>query len=98
MTRHTKHTDDFDTHQVLPSRDTAWNGIRHLSLVSDEPVDTPSLAGGGQSILVDFEPFETSDAALKSIVYFCAKTRCWLEVCGVFQAIVLQVNDERSLV
>lgn len=47
--------------QVLPGCDALWNLESDLALVSNHTVHAPRLVGRVQTILPNFEPFQTSD-------------------------------------
>ena len=53
--------------QVLARRDAARDCERDLALVLDELVDGPSVGSGVKSILLDLEPLQASDGALRRI-------------------------------
>lgn len=61
-----RRTDQFYTHEILTGRNAVGDGEGHLSFVGYQSVDAP-LATRVQTIVVDFEPFESSNRRLQSV-------------------------------
>lgn len=52
------HTNYLHSQQVIAGGDTLGDGERHLSLVGDEPVDTPGTCRRVVSVFPDLEPLQ----------------------------------------
>jgi hypothetical protein len=61
-------SDKLNTEKVLPRFNATRNRESDFALISDQFVDPPYAAI--KTIMVDLEPFQSSNVALKSVRYF----------------------------
>ena len=63
-------TNNLMSQEILSSGDTRRDLESNLTFILNQTVDPPALIGGVETVLVDLEPFQSSDGGLRSVCHF----------------------------